>query len=191
MTSKTRAITKICRCAELTDTLNTWRNRFIIMIIIMLYYFEIFISCKDRCKSFQNITLNVKRFQRDETLNIKFSQDNPQNIFLNFLTSKKIFIILQYSRDIFGICLKQTFVNCPLNILGTLLRDYWTLTKYQHLLLSKHTLLVQKQLSHGEIFEKNSRLKCFLNIPWMSRKLQRWRNTQEIFPEYYVPVGYE
>ena len=56
---------------------------------------------------------------------LKFSQDNLQNNFLNFLTSKNIFITLQYSRDIVGIFLKQTFVECSSNILEKLLHDYW------------------------------------------------------------------
>ena len=42
---------------------------------------------------------------------LKFSKENPQNNFLNFLTSKNIFITLQYSVDIIGIFLKQTFVE--------------------------------------------------------------------------------
>ena len=36
---------------------------------------------------------------------LKFSQNNPQNNFLNFLTSKNIFITLQYSGDILGMFL--------------------------------------------------------------------------------------
>ena len=70
----------------------------------------------------------------------KFLQNNPQSKFLNFLTSKNIFIALQYSGDILGMFLKQTFVECPSNILETLLRDYWNLPKDQHLMLSYHTL---------------------------------------------------
>ena len=41
---------------------------------------------------------------------LKFSQDNPQNNFLNFLTSKIIFITLQYSGNILGIFWKHYFV---------------------------------------------------------------------------------
>ena len=66
---------------------------------------------------------------------LKFSQDNPQYNFLNFLASKNIFITLQYSGDILEIFLEQTFVECSLNIMETLLRDYWNLPKDQHLLL--------------------------------------------------------
>ena len=73
---------------------------------------------------------------------LEFSQDNPQN----FLTSKNIFVTLQYSRDILGKFLKQTLVKCSPNVLEILLRDYWNLPKKnQHLLLlSNHTLLTQK-----------------------------------------------
>ena len=94
----------------------------------------------------------------------KFSQDNPQNNFLNFLTSKNIFITLQYSGDILGIVLKQKFVECSSNILETLLCDYWNLSKDQHLLLSNHALLTQKQLFHRELLKKNFPLKCSLDI---------------------------
>ena len=79
---------------------------------------------------------------------LKVSQDNSQNNFLNFLTSKNIFITLQQSRDILGLFLKQTFVECSSNILETLLHDEWDLTKDQHLLLTNYTLLTQKQLFH-------------------------------------------
>ena len=71
----------------------------------------------------------------------------------------------------------------------TLLRNYWNLPKDQHLLLSNHTLLTQKQLFHRELLKKSFPLKCSLNAPWMSRTLQHWGNTQRIFPEYCVPAG--
>ena len=69
--------------------------------------------------------------------------------------------------------LKQTFVKCFSNILEALLCDYWILLKDQHLLLSNHTLLTQKQLFHRELFKKSFPLKCSLNVPWMPRILQR------------------
>ena len=139
--SKARAITKICRCSELTDTLNTCRKRFI-MIIIMLCYFDIFTSCQGSMRTFskhyskcKTVSIKFRKTLQERRLPIlKFSQDNPQNSFLNFLTSKRIFITLQYSGDILGIFLKQTFVECSSNILETLLRDYWNLPKDQHLL---------------------------------------------------------
>ena len=77
---------------------------------------------------------------------------------------------MQYSGDIF---LKQTFVECSSNILKTLLRDYWNLPKDRHLLLSNYTLLTQKQLFYRELLKKPFPLKCYLNVPWMSRTLQR------------------
>ena len=118
MMLKTRAITKICRCAELTDTLNTWGKRFK-MIIIMLCYFETFTICEGLMWIFSKhyskcITISTK-FRKtlpERKLSIlKFSQDNPQNNFLIFMTSKNIFITLEYSGNILGIFLKQTFVN--------------------------------------------------------------------------------
>ena len=104
MMSKTRAVTKICRCAELTDTLNTWWKRFI-MIIIMLCYFEIFTSCQESMRAFskhyskcKTVSIKFRKTLQERRLPIlKFSQDKPQNIYLNFLASKNIFITLQYS----------------------------------------------------------------------------------------------
>ena len=148
MMSKTRAIKKICRRAELTDTLNTGGKRFI-MIIIMLCYFEIFTSCQGSMGTFskhyskcKTVSIKFRKTLQERRLSIlKSSQDNPQNKFLNFLTSKNIFITLQYYGDILGILLKQTFVECSSNILETFLRDYWNSPKDQHLLLSNHTIL--------------------------------------------------
>ena len=130
MMSKASAITKIWRCAELTDTLNT-------------------------CGKI-------------------------------FLTSKNIFITLQYFGDILGILLKQTFVECSSNNLETLLRYCCNLPKDQYSLISNHALLTQKQFFHRELFKKSFPLKCSLNAPWMSRTLQQWGSTQRIFPEYSV-----
>ena len=131
MMSKTRGITKICRCAELTDTLNTWQKRFI-MIIIMLCYFKIFTSYQGSMRTFskhcskcKTVSIKFRKTLQERRLPIlKFSQNNPQNNFLNFLTSKNIFITLQYSRDILGIFLKQTFLECSSINLETLLHDY-------------------------------------------------------------------
>ena len=145
--SKTRAITKICHCAELTGTLKTWGKRFI-MIIIMLCYFKIFTRCQGlmqtfskHCSKCKTVSTKFRKTLQERRLVIlKFSQYNPQNNFLNFLTSKNSFITLQYFGDILGIFLKQIFVECSSNILETLLRDYWNFSKYQHWLLSNQTL---------------------------------------------------
>ena len=131
MTSKTHAITKICCFAELTDTLNTWRKR-LIMILILLCNFEIFTSCQGSMRTFpkhyskcKTVSIKFRKTLQERRLPIlKFSQNNPQNNFLNFLTSKNIFITLQYSGYILGIFLKQTFEECSSNILETLIHDY-------------------------------------------------------------------
>ena len=142
MMSKARAVTKIGHCAELTDTLNTWRKGFI-TITIILRYFEIFASYQGSMRTFskhyskrKTVSVKFRKTLQERRLPIlKFSQNNPQNNFLNFLTYKNVFITLQYSGDILGIFLKQTFLKCSSNILETLLRDYWNLPKSQHLLL--------------------------------------------------------
>ena len=112
-------------------------------------------AVKDRhyskCKT---VSIKFRKTLQKKRLSIlKSSQGNPQNNFLYFLISKIIFITLQYSGDILGIFLKQTFMECPSNIQETLLRDYWNLPKYQHLLLSNHAFLTQKQLFHRELFK--------------------------------------
>ena len=148
------------------------------------------LAVKDRYKPFWNVTLNVKRFQRssENIARKKTANIYPQNNYLNFLTSKNIFITLEYSGDILGIFLKQIFVECCSNILETLLCDYWNLPKDQHLQVSNHTLLAQKQPFHRKLFKKSFPLKCSLNAPWMSRRLQHWGKTQRIFAEYCVPA---
>ena len=94
--------------------------------------------------------------------------------------------------------LKETFMECSSNILETLLCDYcklpkdqhlslshhtlltqkqlcdyWKLPKDQYLLLSHHTLLTQKQLFHRELFRISFSLKCFRNVSRMSQTLER------------------
>ena len=149
----------------------------------MQTFWKIYPKCK-------TVSIKFRETLQERKLPIlQFSQDNPQNNFSNFLTSKNVFITLQYSGDIHGIFLKQKFVECFSNILETLLLDYWNLLKHPHLLLSNHILLTQKQLFHQELLKKSFPLDCSLNVPWISRTLQRWGNTQRIFPEYCNPAG--
>ena len=163
----------------------------------MLRYFEIFTGCQESMQAFskhyckcKTVTTKFWKTLRERRLPIlNFSQDNPQKFFLNFLTLKNIWITLQYSLDILGIFLKQTFLECFSNILETLPRDYWNLAKDQHLLQSNHTLLTQKQIFHWELSKKSFPLKCSINVLWMSRTLQRWGNTQQIFLPYCLPAG--
>ena len=140
MMSKTGAVIKICHWAELTDILNTEN---IYNAYNKLCHFDIFTGSQGSMRTFSKHYFNCKtvstRFKntlQERRLPIlKFSQDNPQNIFLSFLTSRNILITLQYSGDILGIFLKHTFVESSLNTLKTLLRDHWNLMKDQHLLL--------------------------------------------------------
>ena len=151
------------------------------MIVIILCSFEIFTICQGLMRTFsklyfkcKTVSIEFRKTLQERRLPIlKFSQDNSQNNFLNFLSSKNIFIILQNSGCIFRIFLKQTFMECSSNILETLLRDYWNLPKDQYFLLSNHTFLTQKQLFHRELFEKSFPLKCSQNAPLLSRTLQR------------------
>ena len=54
---------------------------------------------------YTTLLLKFRKISHERGLPIsKFSQNNPQNNFLNILASKNIFITLQYSGDIIGIC---------------------------------------------------------------------------------------
>ena len=138
-----------------------------------MYSFEIFTSRQGSMRTFskhytkcKTVLIKFRKTLQDRRLPIlKFSQDDPQINFLNFFTSKNIFITLQYSGDILRIFLKQTFVEYSSNILEALIRDYWNFPKDQHLLLSNHRLLTQKQLLHWGLLKKSFPLKCSLDVP--------------------------
>ena len=131
MMSTTRTITKICCCAELTDTLSTWRKRFI-TIIIMLCYFEIFTSCQGSMWTFskhyskcKTVSVKFRKTLQERRLPIlKFSQDNPQNNFLNFLTSKNIFKLY----NIPGISLKYFWNRHSSNVPRIFWKHYFVIT---------------------------------------------------------------
>ena len=65
MMSKRHAITKVCRCAELIDTLNTCWKR-LIMVIIMLCYSEDVTSYQGSMRTFS------KHYSKCEMVSIKF-----------------------------------------------------------------------------------------------------------------------
>ena len=92
MMLKTRAITKICRCAELTDTSNTCAKTFI-MIVIMLRYFEVFTNCQGSMRNFPKHhyeckTVSTKFIAREETANIKIFTGKPTKQFCLLLWLK-------------------------------------------------------------------------------------------------------
>ena len=76
-------------------------------------------------------------------------------------------------------------MECSLNILETLLRDYWN---FPLSIWYYHTLLTQKQLFHRDVSKKSFPVKCSLNVPGISWTLQHWTNTQRIFREYSGPA---
>ena len=84
--SKTRSVTKICCCVELTDTLNTWPKRFI-MTIVMLCFFEIFTHCQESMPTFS------KHYSKCKTVSIKFRKILQVRRLPNFhrITHKTIF----------------------------------------------------------------------------------------------------
>ena len=152
--------------------------------------FEIFTSCQGSIRTFSKhyskckaVSTKFRKTLQERRLPIiKLSQDNSQNNYLNFLTSKNIFITLQYSGNILSIFLKQTIVECSSSILEALLRDIWNWPKDQHLLLSNHTCLTQKQLFHEEFFKNSFPLKFPLNVSLMSRTACRLGRIHLIMP---------
>ena len=158
--SKTLAIIKICRCLELTNTLNTWWKRFL-MIIMMLCCFETFTSSEGSMQNFSKHyskckTVSVKfrkTFQEKRLPILKFWQGKTHKHFLNFLTSKNIFITL----NIPGIYLKYfwnrrgMFLQYSGNITSWLLE----FAKRSTFVIIKTYTLTQKQLFHRELFKKS------------------------------------
>ena len=131
-----------------------------------------------------------KTFQeRRLPANIKNITDNPQNIFLYFLTLWKYFynltIFRGYPWNIFETEIRGMFFEYSGNIALWLLE----FAKRSTFFSSNDTFLTQKQLFHREFVKKYFPSKCSLNVPWMSGTLQRWGNTQRIFSEYCVPAG--
>ena len=194
--SKTHPITKICRCQDHTDTFHTWlkRSTIIIYVLLILIFYQL---SRIYAKLFKTLLLMKNSFNKVQKKHCKrgdcqyenFQRITYKTIFWTFWFHKTIFITLQYSGNILGMFLKQKSVECSSNILETLLCDYWNLPKDQHLLLSNHTLLTQKQHNHWEFHKKYFPLKCSPKFLWMPGTLQHWENTQRIFPEYCVPAG--
>ena len=100
MMSKTHTITKIFHRAEHTDTLNTWRIGFIIIIILLFIDNNVvlilfFSSCQASIWNFSKhysiwkmVSITFRKTVQKRRLPIlKIPQGNPQNNFLNFVTS--------------------------------------------------------------------------------------------------------
>ena len=124
MMSKIRAITKIYRCAKLTDILNTWQKRFI-MIIIMLRSFEIFTSCQGLMQTFSKhyfkckmVSIKFRKTLQESRLSIlKFSR-------VTFLTSKNIFM----TYNIPGISLEHFWNKHLWNVPRIFRKHYFVIT---------------------------------------------------------------
>ena len=137
---------------------------------------------------FNKVQKNISR-QETACQYWKFHRITHKTILCTFWLHENIFITLQCSGDILGIFLKKKFMEFSSNILGILPGVYWNLPKDQHFFSSNHTFLKQKQFFHQEFVKKYYIWRCSLNVPWISRTLQRWENTQRIFPEYCVLTG--
>ena len=92
MLTLARVITKICSCAKLTYTSNTWEER-LIMIVIMSRYFEIFTSCQASMWNFPKYhykckIVSTKFIVREETASIKIFTGKPTKQFCLLLWLK-------------------------------------------------------------------------------------------------------
>ena len=97
-----------------------------------------------------------KYYSKCETVSVK-----------NFLTSKKIFITLQYSGDALRIFLKQTFVECSSNILETFIRDSWDVSK-ETFIIKSYTFIAKTTFpsrTFKKFFSFKMSPKCSLDAP--------------------------
>ena len=116
-------------------------------------------AVEERCEPFQNITLNVKRFQYSPEKHCKRGDGQYNNF--HRITHKTIFELFDFQKYFMYIILY--------NVPRIFWKHYFMITGIcqrinQHVLLSSHTLLTQKQLFHRELFKKFFPLKCFLNV---------------------------
>ena len=102
---------------------------------------------------------------------LKFSQDNPQNNFLNFLTIKNIFIPWY----IFEIDIRGMFLEYSENITSRLLELKMNICYYQVIHFKR-----KKQLFHRELFKKSFHVKWSLIIPGCPEHC----NAEETLSEY-------
>ena len=82
-------------------------------------FFLIFTSCQGSMRTFskhyskcKTVSIKFRKTLQERRLpRLTFSQDIPQNNFLKFLTSKNIFITLQYSGNILGTFILETDIR--------------------------------------------------------------------------------
>ena len=126
-----------------------------------------------------------KTLQGRRMLILKFSQDIPQNNFLNFLASKNIFItsiiFRGYSWNIFETDIRGKFIEYSGNIISWLLE----FVERSIFAIIKSYTFNTKLAFPLRTFKKSFTLEFSLND---SSTLQSWENTQLIFPEYYMPA---
>ena len=106
-----------------------------------------------------------KNIQEMRLPKLKFSQDNLENNFLNFLTSQKHFhkliMFRGYLWNIFETEIRGIFLECSGNITLWLLE----FAKRSTFVIVKSYILIQKQLFHWKLFKNSFPLKCSLDVP--------------------------
>ena len=154
----------------------------------MLGYFKTSTSCQGSMWSFwkhysksKTVSMKFRKTLPERRLPIsKFLQNNPQSKFLNFLSFT---IFRGYSWNVFETDIRGMSLEYSGNITSWLL-EFAKRSTFD--VIISYTL---KRLFHRELFKKSFPLKCSLHVPWMSRTLQRWGNTQRVFPEYCLRPG--
>ena len=157
----------------------------------------IFSSCQASIPTFSKhyskwkaVSIKFRKTFQEKRLSIeKIWQITHKTISWIFWLHKNIFITLTifrgYPWNIFETEIRGMFFEYSGNIALWLLE----FAKRPTIVISKSYTLIEKQLFHWELFKKYFPSKCSLNVPWMPGTLQRWGNTQRIFPEYCVPAG--
>ena len=115
---------------------------------------------------FKTVSLKFRKTLQERRLPIlKFWQDNPQNNFLNFFTSKNIFITLQifwgYPWNILEIDIHGMFLKYSGNITSWLLE----FVKRSTFVTIKSHAFNTKTTFPSRTFKKSFPLKCSLNVP--------------------------
>ena len=139
--------------------INTWRKRSI-MLIIILCYFEIFTSSQGSMRTFSNhyfrcktVSIKFRKTLQEKRLPIsKFSQDNRQNNFLNFLTSENI---------IPGISLEYFWNRHSWNVPRIFWKHYFMITGICQKINIWYYQIVHKNYFSNEKFLKNIFLQNF------------------------------
>ena len=111
MMLKIPAITKICGCAELTDTLNTWREKI----------YNDYNNVVQFWNFYQLSRIDAKLFKTFQNITQKFSRDSLQFIILNNLFPEPMNPFFQNTNDLYYDFWEFSTVESFLSFYGTII----------------------------------------------------------------------